>query len=71
MLGDALAELRERGWDVSIEEGDGYTWATLVAVRNPEFVVHRYGRGVDVETAVARAWQRYQVEQIGGVDVAE
>ncbi len=66
MLGDALRLLRDRGWDVVIEQGDGFTWATLVAVENPDFVVHRYGRGVDAASAVARAWHRFETEQIGG-----
>ena len=28
-------------------DADGVWWATLTAVDNAEFIVHRYGRGVD------------------------
>ena len=63
---DPEAQLQAHGWRVVIEEGDGYTWAALVAIENPDVVVKRYGRGENERTAVDRAWQRYRVEQIGG-----
>ena len=59
-------QLRAHGWRVLIEEGDGHTWAALVAIENPDVIVRRYGRGEDESAAIDRAWQRYRVEQIGG-----
>jgi hypothetical protein len=65
MPDDAESSLRRHGWLVATEEGGGFTWATLVSAENPDFVVARYGRGEDADGAIARAWERYQVEQIG------
>jgi len=65
MADDAESSLRHHGWSVVTEEDGGFTWATLVSAANPDFVVARYGRGDDEESAVARAWERFQVEQIG------
>ena len=41
-------------------DADGVWWATLTAVDNPEFIVHRYGRGATQSNAAerARCWWR-------------
>ena len=64
---EALSHLRDHGWDVEVESGDGYMWATLISLENREFTVGRYGRGDDPESAITRAWQRFKTEQIGGL----
>lgn len=53
------------GYDVTYETADGAVWATLVPRRNPASRVERYGRGATEAEALARAEERWRVEQVG------
>ena len=72
---EALAWLRERGFEARVEERDLRAqlrgapsascthWADLIAIANPAFVLSNYGSGMNRDQAVIRARQRYLTEQ--------
>jgi hypothetical protein len=48
---------------MALQEADGHTWADLISVANPSFVVPKYGRGDDQASAAVSAMARWRVEQ--------
>ncbi len=64
-MSDDRAWLRELGYDIEVEVGDGFTWAALRGRTNPDRVVPRYGRGASEDEAIESAARRYRAEQIG------
>ena len=54
------------GYEVTYEDADGWTWASLRPKSNPGFVVQRYGRGLSQEEAVSDAKRRYELKQDRG-----
>lgn len=65
-MDDAAGWLRQLGYsaETHIDE-DGVMWADLRSLRNPGFVVPRYGRGRTAVEAIASAADRWRVEQVG------
>ena len=58
---EATACLREHGYDVAVDEHDGYFWANLVC--SGGYIIRGYGRGDSPEATIVRARARYETEQ--------
>ena len=66
-MNDDEAWLLEHGYFVEVEEEPpGIYWANLVNRENPKGRVRNYGRGDSPDSAIRRARDRFDVEQIGG-----
>ena len=53
---------RERDFELRFTTDEGFVWADLIR-RETGFVVAKYGRGSDEESAAARAVERWRQEQ--------
>jgi hypothetical protein len=56
----------DRGFRVEVERaGADLYWTHLVCEGNPNLRVPNYGSGTTAEDSIARAKQRFKVEQLG------